>query len=107
MAGTGQSVRLTLKTVADLIPSIVLHRWSNTGDQALLLLGFKKTPVVCLFTAPVGVRQRRLSSRAEEFAGSGADGLPPQLAIQAQGTSVTVPGYSATVYILSEQQSPE
>jgi len=86
---------------------LVLHRWSNTGDQALLLLGFQKTPVVCLLTAPVGVWQRRLSSGAEEFAGSGADGLPPQLAIQAQGTSVTVPGYSATVYILSEQRSPK
>ncbi|MDH4154116.1 MAG: malto-oligosyltrehalose trehalohydrolase [Nitrospira sp.] len=86
---------------------LVMHRWSTTGDQALLLLGFKKTPVVCPLTAPVGVWQRRLSSGAEEFGGSGADDLPPRLAIQAQGTPVTVPGYSATVYVLSEDRSLE
>ena len=86
---------------------LVMHRWSTTGDQALILLGFKSIPVACPLTTPVGIWQQRLYSGAEEFGGSGADVLPRQLVIGAQGTSVMFPGSVAAVYVQSEHRSPE
>lgn len=82
---------------------LMLHRWSTTGDQALILLGFTKTPVTCPLNASVGMWQQRLNSGAEEFGGSGVDGLPQQLVIPVQGTSVTFPAYTVAVYVLLEQ----
>ena len=93
-------------SVFDKEELLVMHRWSAKGEQALILLGFKKTPVDCLLSAPVGMWQQRLNSGAEEFGGSGEDMLPRQLVVRAQAVSVRLPGYTAAVYVLSEHRSP-
>lgn len=80
---------------------LVMHRWSSLGDQALLIFGFKKTSVTCSLASPAGVWQRRLDAGAVEFGGSEKGMLPSRLVVQPQGNSLTLPAYTAAVYVLS------
>jgi hypothetical protein len=81
---------------------LILHRWSNRGDAALLLFGFNQLPVTLTLCEPVGTWQLRLDSGTAEFGGSEKEARPQDLVINAQGTALTIPAYSAAVYVLVE-----
>lgn len=84
---------------------LVLHRWSDRGEAALLLFGFNQSPVMLNLCAPVGTWQLRLDFRTVEFGGTGKEAMPQELTIKAQGTSVTIPAYTAVAYASLEHQS--
>jgi maltooligosyltrehalose trehalohydrolase len=79
---------------------LILHR-HDQGEAALLILGFGKEPAVVRLHEPVGRWARRLDSASSEFGGSGRESLPDALIIAPGGTSVTVPGHSAVLYLAS------
>jgi len=78
---------------------LALHRWSNSGDAALLLLGLNQSPVMLTLCEPVGTWQLRLDSGAAEFGGLEQDVMPQELVVPSQGTSVMIPAYTAAGYV--------
>jgi len=82
---------------------LILHRWSNRGDAALLLFGFNQSPVMLTFCAPVGTWQLRLNSGAAEFGGQGQDVMPKELVVRSQGSSVAIPAFTAALFVSSLQ----
>ncbi len=88
---------------------LILHRWTNYGDAALLFFGFNSLPTRLMLSGPVGTWQLRLDSGSVEFGGTGAAPMPQEVAINAQGSSVAIPAYAGAVYVLSriERQSDE
>lgn len=82
---------------------LILYRWSNQGDAALLLFGFNQLPVMLTLCAPVGTWQLRLDSGAAEFGGQGQDVMPQELVVRAQGSSVTIPAYTAALFVSAYQ----
>lgn len=80
---------------------LALHRWSNRGDATLLLFGFNQVPGRLTLCAPVGTWRLRLDSEAGEFGGAGKEALPQELIINAQGISVTIPAYTAALFVSS------
>lgn len=85
---------------------LVVHRRAIRGEEALLILGFKKTPSTCMLMAPVGRWERRLDAGAPDFGGSGVETPPQQLVIEPQGSVVTFPAYTAAVYVASGPERP-
>lgn len=83
---------------------LVLHRWSNQGEMALLLFGFNQSPVRLNLCAPVGAWQLRLDFWTVEFGGTGKEAMPQELTIRAQGTLVTIPAYAAVAYVSLEHR---
>lgn len=86
---------------------LVLHRWSERGQPALLILGFSKEPAAVTFREPVGRWALRLNSASEEFGGGRQDSLPETLVIAPAGTPVTVPGHAAALYLAASLPSPD
>lgn len=86
---------------------LVLHRWSDRGQPALLILGFSKEPAAVTFREPVGRWALRLNSASEEIGGGRQDSLPETLVIAPAGTPVTVPGYAAALYLAASLPSPD
>lgn len=80
---------------------LVLHRWSEQGQAALLIMGFSKEPAAVTFGEPAGGWALRVDSASEEFGGLGQDSLPDTLVITPAGTCVTVPGQAALLYLAS------
>ncbi len=80
---------------------LALHRWSNRGDATLLLFGFNQSPVMLTLCAPVGTWRLRLDSEAGEFGGTGKEAMPQELIINARGISVTIPAYTAALFVSS------
>lgn len=79
---------------------LILHRWSDSGDAALLLFGFNPSPTRLTLSRPVGNWQLGLDSGAIEFGGTGAEGMPQELVIAPQGSTLIIPAYNAAVYAL-------
>lgn len=80
---------------------LILHRWSEKGQAALLILGFNKAPATVTFREPVGTWDLRLDSGSREFSGTGQDSLPKQLVLTPEGVSVTVPAHTAALFLAS------
>jgi maltooligosyltrehalose trehalohydrolase len=80
---------------------LIVHRWSNQGEMSLLLLGFNQAPITLTLCEPVGTWQPRLNSGSAEFGGPGEVVLPQPLIVRSEGTSVTIPPYSAAVFVLT------
>ncbi len=85
---------------------LIVHRWSNRGEAALLLFGFNQSPATLTLCEPVGTWQFRLDSGTSEFGGSEKSALPHELVIDAQGAKVTIAAYTAAVYVLVEHREP-
>ncbi|MGH7184077.1 MAG: malto-oligosyltrehalose trehalohydrolase [Nitrospiraceae bacterium] len=81
---------------------LILHRWSDGGEAALILLGFNQSPMTLSLREPAGTWQRRLDSDAVEFGGSGRESMPQQLIIQAQGTSFVIPAFGSAVLVSAD-----
>jgi len=80
---------------------LVIYRWVQEGPASLLLLGFNKVPVTMTLCEPAGAWQFSVDSLAKEFGGSGQDSMPLHLAVSAEGTSLSIPAYTAAVFISS------
>jgi len=80
---------------------LVLHRWSERAQAALLILGFSNEPAAVTFREPVGRWTLRVDSASGEFGGHGQDSLPETLVISSNGASVTIPGQTAMLYFAS------
>ena len=78
---------------------LILHRWSDRGDAALLLFGFNRSPVTLTLCEPVGKWRLRLDFRAAEFGGTGEEGMPQELVIDAQKISVTILAYTTAAFV--------
>jgi len=78
---------------------LVVHRWEQEGSQAMLVLGFNKSPVTVTLREPQGTWRLRADSMAIEFGGTGQDAMLRQLVVSSQGASVTIPAYTATLFI--------
>jgi len=80
---------------------LVIHRWVKSGEAALLVLGFNKSPVTANLREPAGTWQRSVDSTAKEFGGTGENSMPIHLALSAQGTSLAIPAYTAAIFKIS------
>lgn len=80
---------------------LVLHRWSEQGQAALLILGFNKAPATVTLCEPVGTWNLHLDSAGREFGGAGQGSLPKRLVLNPNGVSVTVPAYTAALFLTS------
>jgi len=78
---------------------LVVHRWEQEGSQAMLVLGFNKSPVTVTLREPQGTWRLGADSMAIEFGGTGQDAMLRQLVVSSQGASVTIPAYTATLFI--------
>ncbi|MEO8046522.1 MAG: malto-oligosyltrehalose trehalohydrolase [Nitrospirota bacterium] len=81
---------------------LILHRWSDRGEAALILLGFNQAPMTLSLREAAGTWQRRLDSEAAEFGGSGRESMPQQLVILAQGTSFVIPPFGVAVLVSAD-----
>jgi len=79
--------------------ALVIHRWKNGGEAALLVLGFGKSPATVTLHEPAGAWQCRLDSTSKEFGGTGENSTPTRLVLSTQGTSLAIPAYTAAVFI--------
>ena len=86
---------------------LVLHRWNERGQAALMILGFSKAPAAVTFREPVGRWALRLNSASEEFVGGRQDLLPETLFITPAGTPVTVLGHAAVLYLAASLPLPD
>lgn len=80
---------------------LVIHRWIQGGDAALLVLGFNQSPITVTMQAPAGVWLRRLDSTAVAFGGTGSDSMPARLELTSHGSSAAISPYTATLFISS------
>ncbi len=80
---------------------LLLHRWVDGGERALVILGFNEAPVRLTLCEPVGTWQLRLDSASGEFGGSGPPSVDPHLVIRPEGTTVSLPSYAACVLLFS------
>lgn len=80
---------------------LILHRWSEEGQAALLILGFNKAPATLTLREPVGTWNLRLDSASQEFGGTRQDSLPKQLVFNPDGVSMDVPAYTAVLSLAS------
>jgi maltooligosyltrehalose trehalohydrolase len=80
---------------------LILHRWSKKGQAALLILGFNKALAMVTLSEPAGTWDLRLDSASREFGGAGQNSLPKQLILTPNGASVTVPAYTAALFLAS------
>ncbi len=80
---------------------LMVHRWTETGGAALVVLGFNPSPVTLTLSEPHGTWTVRLDSMDKEFGGTGQDMMPTPLVISSQGTPVTIPAYGVTVLLNS------
>ncbi|MFQ5992260.1 MAG: DUF3459 domain-containing protein, partial [Nitrospiraceae bacterium] len=87
--------------VAESAQVMMLHRWAQTGRAALLILGFNQSVTTITLREPKGSWKLRLSSAAKEFGGEGQDSLPEKLVIKKGGLSVTIPAYTAALFLAS------
>ncbi len=78
---------------------LVLHRWSEQGRSALLILGVNTTPATVTLHQPVGTWDLCVDSASREFGGTGQDSLAKQLIINPAGVSVTVRAYPAALFL--------
>lgn len=77
---------------------IVVHRWSNSDGGSLLILGFNRTPVTLVPTAPAGAWQLLLDAGTAEFGGVHPSTMPQEIVITSPGSPLNVPSYAAAVY---------
>lgn len=77
---------------------IVVHRWSNSDGGSLLILGFNRTPVTLVLTAPAGAWQLLLDAGTAEFGGVHPSTMPQEIVITSPGSPLNVPSYAAAVY---------
>ncbi|RPH81789.1 MAG: malto-oligosyltrehalose trehalohydrolase [Nitrospiraceae bacterium] len=85
---------------------LIVHRWSNRGEAALLLFGFNQSSATLTLCEPVGTWQLQLDSGTAEFGGSEQEALPHELVIDTQGTALTIPAYTAAVYGMAGYREP-
>ena len=77
---------------------LVLHRSSSSDDGSLLILGFNRTPVTLVLTAPAGAWQLLLDAGTAEFGGVHPSTMPQEVVITSPGSPLNVPSYAAAVY---------
>ena len=87
--------------VAESSQVMMVHRWTQTGRAALLILGFNQSVATITLREPRGSWKLRLSGAAKEFGGEGQDSLPDKLVIKKGGLSVTIPAYTAALFLAS------
>jgi len=85
---------------------VVLHRWSDQGDGALIILGFNRGPSSLVLTEPQGQWRRRLDAASAEFGGSEEMAMPKELVINAHGLSLTIPPFAAAVFAARDPSQP-
>jgi maltooligosyltrehalose trehalohydrolase len=99
-AGDGEKLRHQVWTFDDE-QVLVLHRRSQDGPAALLVMAFNKSPVTVTLREPPGTWQLRVDSMEKQFGGTGQDSMPAHLVVSSQGISVSVPAYCAAVFMSS------
>ena len=83
--------------------SLVIHRISQQGSEALIILSFGPKPVHITLKRPTGLWKAKLDSGAPEFGGDAQHSAPPSLHLQAHGSlSLKIPAYTAWVFVNSE-----
>jgi maltooligosyltrehalose trehalohydrolase len=97
-AGDGTKLHHSVTTL-EQEQVLILHRWSQEHDGALLVLSFNRTAVALSLAAPAGMWECRLDAGTTAFGGTGEAPMPPRLAIDVQGTAVTIPAYTAAVFV--------
>jgi maltooligosyltrehalose trehalohydrolase len=80
---------------------LILHRRCDRGNMSLLLFGFGQAPITLNLCEPTGTWERRLDSGSAEFDGAGQEVMPQRLVVCSEGTPVTIPPYSAAVFVLT------
>ena len=78
---------------------LILHRWGSSHDQALLVFGFNPVHVAVKLEKPVGTWHLLLDSCLLEFGGRGQEHMGRELIVPPQGTCLTIPPYSAWVFL--------
>ena len=83
--------------------SLVIHRKSQHGSQALIILSFNPTTVQVTLNRPTGQWKAELDSGAPEFGGNTQQLAPPTLDLQERASlSLKIPPYTAWVFLNSE-----
>lgn len=78
---------------------LVVHRRSQGGRAALILLGFNQTPTVLTLHEPAGLWRLCLGSTDPEFGGPGEGALSAGIKVTPGGTVVRVPPYAVGVFL--------
>ena len=83
--------------------SLVIHRTSQQGSEALIILSLNSKPVHITLKGPQGHWRAELDSGAPEYGGDAQHSAPPSLSLQAQESlSLKIPPYTAWVFLNSE-----
>lgn len=86
----------------DELQTIIIHRWTDTGNAVLVLLGFNKAPVRMALDRPEGTWNLLAASWAEEYGGEKQTVGPETLTISSSADGVHLPAYGAAVYVGSQ-----
>ena len=81
---------------------LILHRWAQEGSAALLVLGFNSETTSVMLREPVGRWSLRLDSFAQEFGGTGQELIPRDLALTAEGVSISIPAHTVALFLRVE-----
>ncbi|MBU6481203.1 MAG: malto-oligosyltrehalose trehalohydrolase [Nitrospirae bacterium] len=78
---------------------LVVHRWAKQGPVALLVLGFNSETTSVMLREPGGRWSLRLDSCARDFGGTGQEPMSRDLAITAEGVSISIPAHTVALYL--------
>lgn len=78
---------------------VTLHRWTEEGSEALLLIGLNDAPRPFTIRRPAGSWKLTLTGDDREFGGNASYGLPSVLDIHESGQAVVLPPFAVAVYL--------
>jgi hypothetical protein len=78
---------------------LVLHRWAEQGQEALLVLSFNSETTSVMLWEPVGRWSLRLDSSARDFGGNGQERIARELAIPSEAIAMPIPGYTVALFL--------
>ena len=94
-ASTGKMLRLW--TFPEQV--LIMHRWASEGPQAIVILGFNPTSTKINIHAPKGTWTQALDASSEKNGVESQTNIPKSITICAEGQSIPIPSFSATVYL--------
>ncbi len=78
---------------------ITIHRWTEAGDSALVILGLNKAPIRLSLDKPKGTWALQAASWSSEYGGDGKRVEPHTMTIPSNKDGIEIPPYGAAVYV--------
>jgi maltooligosyltrehalose trehalohydrolase len=78
---------------------VTIHRRTEKGDAALVILGLNKTPIRLSLDKPEGRWLLQAASWASEYGGEKGSLEPETMIIPSDGHGITLPAFGAAVYV--------